>query len=529
MNEQPRQKLREIVARHGHSIAYDARRCEGLLRDYAGQHRREVSVLVSALEEQVPQDLLAPSAGTPRAVLLKRLARRLSDNRAISEPAAAWSVNAWAFALGLITGDELKAIEEASPAASATVDDEGDEDTARARDATAQTPSGRTAQAPSGRARASGGTRAKAPADAGSLVASASGDGDYLSITEALANVTPGGRVLVRPGVYEETVVIDKRVNVVGDGPRDKVIVRGVGASCLKSGAEAARVAGLTLRGAAGGGGASAFAVDVSRGELVLEDCDVSSDTLSCVAVHGREAAPVIKRCRIHDGADSGLYFFDGAAGAVEDCEVYGNANVGVAINGGARPAVRRSKVYGGANAGVVVWQGASALLEECEVYGNRLANLGVSDGAKLTARACHVHEGENSGVFVHRDGEAVLEDCELYGHREAEAAATTRGRLFLSGCRIHGGGDSGVYVREEGQALLRGCEVNDNAASGVSVGAGSVLAVVESSIYDNARFAVEAASGADVRVEDSDLTGNGLGPWDVEYGARVESERNRD
>lgn len=520
MNEQPRQKLREIVTRHGREVVEDARRCEGLLRDHAGQHRREVSVLVSALEEHVPQDLLASAAAAaPRAVLLKRLARRLSDNQAISEQAAAWSVNSWALALGLLADDELRGIEESAPATEAAAgvavgDTDAGRDVTRAADATARTPSSTSP--------------AKAPTDAGSVVASASGDGDYASITEALANVEPGGRVLVRPGVYEEGIVLDKRINIVGDGPRDEIVVVGAGANCLKSSAEGARVAGLTLRGVAGGGEPS-FAVEVARGELVLEDCDISSDTLSCVAVHGTEAAPVFKRCRIHDGADSGLYFFDGAAGTIEDCEVYGNANVGVAVTGGARAVIRRSKVYGGANAGVVVWQDADGLLEECEVYGNRLANLGVSDGARLTARACHVHEGENSGVFVHREGEAVLEDCELYGHREAEAAVTTRGRLFLNGCRVHGGNDSGVFVSEGGQALLRGCEVRDNAASGASVGTGSVLAVIESSIYDNARFAVEVASGAKVRVEDSDLTGNGLGAWDIGHGAAVESERNKD
>jgi hypothetical protein len=514
MNEQPREMLREIVARHGQSVVQDARRCEGLLRDYSARHRREVSVLVSALEEHVPEDLLGAPAGTPRVVLLKRLARRLSDNRALSEPAAAWSVNSWALALGLISDDELKAVEkEEAPAATADITG-GDVDRLP--------PEGQAARAVTER------PSAHAPADAASVVASAAGDGDYASITEALANVIPGGRVLVRPGVYEESILLDKRVNIVGDGPRDRIVVRGAGASCLKSSAEAARVAGLTLRGVAGGGAAT-FAVDVLRGELVLEDCDVSSETLACVSVHGPEAAPLIKRCRIHDGADSGLYFFDGAAGEVEDCEVYGNANVGVAVTGGARLVLRRSKVYGGAHAGVVAWQGGDTLLEECELYGNRLANLGVSEGAKVTARACHFHEGENSGVFVHLEGEAVLEDCELYGHREAEAAVTTRGRLFLNGCRIHGSHDSGVMLREGGQALLQGCEVGDNSASGVSVGSDSVLAVIGSTIYDNARFGVEVAAGATARVEDSDLTGNGLGPWDVEYGAEVESERNID
>jgi len=519
MNEQPRQKLREIVARHGPAVVGDARRCEGLLRDYSAQYRREVSVLLSALEEHVPQDLLAAPAGAPLRVLLVRLSRRLAEYRALSEPAAAWAVTSWALALGLISDEDLKAVEgeAAASAAVAPQTDEGGAVVARGTTRATSNP---------GNARP-----AAAPAVvASSVVVSADGVGDYRSIGEALARVAAGGRVLVRPGVYEEGIVLDKRVNIVGDGPRDEIVVVGAGASCLRSSAEGARVAGLTLRGVAGrgGGGGDFFAVDVMRGELVLEDCDISSETISCVGVHGPEAAPLLKGCRIHDSADSGLYFFDGAEATVEDCEVHRSANVGVAVTGGARVVVRRSSVYGGAHAGVVVWQAGTALLEECDVYGNRMANLGVSEGAKLTARGCHVHEGENSGIFIHLEGEAVMEACELYGHREAEAAVTTRGRLFLNDCRVRDGRDSGVLVREGGQALLQACVVSGNAGAGASVGDRSVLAALGSRLNGNARFAVEVSAGGTARVEDSDLTGNGLGPWDVEYGAEVEAERNR-
>jgi hypothetical protein len=62
-----------------------------------------------------------------------------------------------------------------------------------------------------------------------------------------------------------------------------------------------------------------------------------------------------------------------------------------------------------------------------------------------------------------------------------------------------------------------------------VSVGDGSVLAVLASEIKDNARSAVEVSAGATARVEDTDLTGNGLGPWGAEDGANIESARNLD
>lgn len=528
MNEQTRQKLRELVARHGQAVVGDARRCEGLLKDYAGEYRREVSVLVSALEEQVPQDMLAaPAAATPREVLLARMARRLSDNRALSGQAAAWAVNSWALALGLISEDELKTFESRSVGQAGA--DAGDVDDASglAGGLTGTTPGKAAAPSPTGAASHADGAW-HADAGAASVVVSANGGGDFQSIGEALEAVAPGTRVLVRPGLYDESVVVDKRVEIVGDGPRDEIVVRGVASSCLQMRADGARVAGLTLRGAAVGD-AAFFAVEVERGELLLEDCDVTSDTLSCVAVHGVDAAPLIRRCRIHDGADSGLYFFDGAAGAVEDCEVEGHANVGVAVTGGASPSVRRSKIHGGGNAGVVVWQGATALVEGCEIYGNRLAGVGVSDGASLTARACRIGEGGNSGVFVHREGEAVLEDCELYGHPEPEAAVTAGGKLFLNGCRVRGGRDTGVVARDGGQALLQACVVDGNGGAGASVGAGSVLAVLASRINGNARHAVEVSAGATARVEDTDLTGNALGPWKVERGANVESERNSD
>ncbi len=102
MNDAPRQKLREILRQHGQVIIENPRRLENLLRDYCGEFRREISVLTMALEEHAVADMLAASA-LPRKVTLARLAQRLCDNLALSETAARWSIESWAWAFGLIT------------------------------------------------------------------------------------------------------------------------------------------------------------------------------------------------------------------------------------------------------------------------------------------------------------------------------------------------------------------------------------------------------------------------------------------
>jgi formylglycine-generating enzyme required for sulfatase activity len=103
MNEQARQKLRDLIVHHGPSLCNEPERCKGLLQDACPTSKREIFVLVSALEEQVATDLLAGMGDRYWDAVAGRLARRLVDNRALADHAAFWAVESWALALGVIT------------------------------------------------------------------------------------------------------------------------------------------------------------------------------------------------------------------------------------------------------------------------------------------------------------------------------------------------------------------------------------------------------------------------------------------
>ena len=102
MNNIPRQKLIEIIALYGPQTIDDPRRVEGLLRDFCGEHRREIKALVEAVRERMALDLRAFSGSHPPEMLIANLTRRLLDNSPMSEDMARWVVESWAVALGVI-------------------------------------------------------------------------------------------------------------------------------------------------------------------------------------------------------------------------------------------------------------------------------------------------------------------------------------------------------------------------------------------------------------------------------------------
>jgi ABC-type transporter Mla MlaB component len=114
VNNEARQKLREIVDTYGQSVVNDPRRCKALLLDLCGQHRREILVLSAAQEERVANDLRDIKGGIPLPVLVAQLTRRLVDNRALAEEAARWAVEAWAYALHLTDDDPPPTVDSPS-------------------------------------------------------------------------------------------------------------------------------------------------------------------------------------------------------------------------------------------------------------------------------------------------------------------------------------------------------------------------------------------------------------------------------
>ena len=192
--------------------------------------------------------------------------------------------------------------------------------------------------------------------------------GDHLTITEAIEAANPGDRILVRPGLYQEGLVIDKPLEIIGNGDPGEVVVEARDKDALLFKTTMGRVTNLTLRQMGGG---NWFGVDIAQGRLELEDCDIVSQSRSCVAIHGG-ADPRLRRNRIHDSPPrSGVIFWDNGEGLLEDNEIFGNALAGVQISDGGNPTLRRNRINKNGHWAVRIYKGSGGTIEDNDLRDN--------------------------------------------------------------------------------------------------------------------------------------------------------------
>jgi parallel beta-helix repeat protein len=239
--------------------------------------------------------------------------------------------------------------------------------------------------------------------------------GDFTTVTAAIRAAQPGERILVRPGVYEGGLVVNKALEIRGDGPVCDIVIRAYGTQALVFEAEDqdGQVANLTLRQIGGAGAREYHAVDIRAGRLELDGCDISGESSTCVAVV-EGASLRLRGSTIHHGGKSGVLICDGSQATLEDNEVTGNGSSGVQVRTGARATLRRNRIRGNSESGVWVYEGGHGVLEDNDITGNGRVGVSVSARGSVTARGNRINRNTEAGVRVREGGRAVAEDNDL-------------------------------------------------------------------------------------------------------------------
>jgi parallel beta-helix repeat protein len=484
MQHSPRTILKDLVQKHGQGIWEDPSRCEGMLRDLCPACQREIFLLLAAVRQHIPEDLLAIRQGVSLPQQLRTLTRRLTENLGLSEEAAAWTIRSWGLALGILTSEQavlqLQGERRASPGKKSPTE------------------------------------KASLPWPE-SLVVSLDGKGHYRSIQEAIDRATPPIRIHIRPGQYREALVLRTSLQLFADG--DVQVTSMEAQPCMVIAGGAPLVHGISFERVVQDD-TNGPAILFQKGQPLLEDCRIRSNGIG-LALKGGRVNPSIQRSIIEGPGENGI-LVEKAGGRFEACRVQGFTR-NVLIQGKGRARFVKSQFTGG-KIGIDIREQGSAAFDQCEITQHAFAGITLREGGNPQFQQCTISHAE-FGIEVSEKGRGIFHQCRIEGNRQGILIAE-RGNPTISKCSIlHN--QFGIRVSATGRGTIEECVISENQFAGISVKEKGNPMVRNCRIQQNGDVGIWIHKFGMASILDTDLRGNKNGSLHIEEGSKVKKERN--
>lgn len=310
-------------------------------------------------------------------------------------------------------------------------------------------------------------------------IVSASGDGDFETLADALsAELPPETRLLVRPGEYSFTGKIALPVEIVGDGDTHDVVISTEGIDLAR---DDIRLRHTTFVGVEWIGSVADPKTAIlvrNRRDITIENCTITTEgrlpDRPAVQIEGARTTVALVGCTLKRAS---IFIADGAAATLEDC----------VLDGGQVP---------------LVIQDAEAVLRRCNVVNAGAANV-----------SCfHPDAGsEPIGILATRDGRVRLENSHVRWSREGLSIRKGATATLLR-CTVSENDASGIAASQNGEVVIESCDIGHNKI-GVDVGTSASARILQSRLTHNEQVAVRAMKPASIVIEGCEFHGNGFTP----------------
>ncbi|WP_431949797.1 right-handed parallel beta-helix repeat-containing protein [Actinacidiphila sp. bgisy167] len=327
------------------------------------------------------------------------------------------------------------------------------------------------------------------------------GWGVYRTVTAAVRAAEDGAVIHVQPGVYRESLVLDRDLTIVAEKGQGTVSIAATHGPAVSVNGGAPTLRDLTIEGVPESGPA----VLVSAGRAVLENCEVSRGRIEVI----RDAAAELRSCTVVEALGAGLHATGTASVLAEDCTIRSISGHGLTLSDAATVEVRRTVVERVSGCGLVLTGESQGVFDDCTVRHTGDAAVVVQTPARPLLRGCRLHDSKAQGVRV-TDAPGVTAPTPGAGTDQAAAAGREEMRIRLEKCEVFGTAGDGVVVSGTAEFWLQDCHIRETGGAGVIAAGTSRVELDRTRVVDLPGTALGAVESAQLFVRGSTVARTG-------------------
>lgn len=345
----------------------------------------------------------------------------------------------------------------------------------------------------------------------------------------AIAAARPGGRIIVRPGIYPEQLDVSRPIVIMGP-EHGRAIIETDGVPCVQMAAATATISRISFSSGPLESHAAAPAINQLRGTLVLEQCDIRSGATGvfsdgpgtrlamrncCIrscAVNGLRIAAgaelvvehssfegngwsdiagdagnaCVTSCSFRHCEKTSIYFNNHSHGMIDRCDIAGARSCGIIIENGSDPHIRGCGIRESGDRGISFQAHGRGTVEDCDIQDNQGSGITHGSDSALILRSCRIHGNGWYGIQMFSGARATIEDCDVWGNMRANIWISHNATPVIRRCTVRNSREHGFFIDSEGHGLVEDCLVEANDGVGIGLFSGSDTAFKGCTIRGN-------------------------------------------
>ncbi len=295
----------------------------------------------------------------------------------------------------------------------------------------------------------------------------AGGQGDLPTIGEAIRRSRDGALILVRPGTYAESLILDRPVQLRAADAVQAPLLAPMQGPCVTASATGAQISGFAFRGGGEATSPAAGCIVITGGDLALIDARIGSGPGPAVVITGA-ADPLIRDTTITDGRDVGLLVTGGARGRIEGNRWAGLSRAAILVRGG-EPAIADNTFE--RSGSVVFAEGAKGSFERNRILTGTASGIQVTGAAEPRIAGNTIEAPSESAIFVYEGGAGTIDANIIRNAGLSGIVLDGAGAIAITGNTISGSGEYGILALGAAGGRIEGNTVSGSRRNGIVLG----------------------------------------------------------
>lgn len=308
---------------------------------------------------------------------------------------------------------------------------------------------------------------------------------DFAGIQEAVQSASPGDRVEVEAGEYEEAVVIDRCLSLIAVNGSATLILPGQGSAVTITSPQVT-VQNFSAQGC--GDMARDAAIKVLSSQFLIQGCQIQGNYVGIYVMGGADGT--IQENQVLESGGSGIVLEEASMVRVIRNTIMGCGAAGIELEAATSCAVEANNLSENLRAGVMLHESAESALINNSVDGSRIG-LGLVGGTNNLAGGNQVAECE-LGISLENETAGNLEGNRLYDN-EYGINLDRCDNGTASGNYMDRSEEYGIYLNDCHQIAVEGNMVNRSGDDGIGLLNSTDCTLTSNDIvwsrYDGIRF----------------------------------------